>query len=246
MKLLFLGTAGYHPSNRRQTSCLLLPDLGIAFDAGTGFFRVRDYLRAATLDVYLTHAHLDHCVGLTFLYNVLDGGPAEAVVHGSADKLASIREHLFHPDLFPAMPPIAWQPLDGPRQLPDGGQLRYWPQAHPGGSLGYRIDWPDGRSFALVTDTRAAADASYLEQVRGVDVLIHECNFRDDQADLAALTGHSCETAVAELARRAGVGKLVLTHVDPIADEATFPDLRRLRRIFPETVLAHDFFELEL
>jgi ribonuclease Z len=245
VKLIFLGTAGYHPSNRRHTSCLFLPELGIAFDAGTGFFRVRERLRTPTLDVYLTHAHLDHSVGLTFLYNVLEGGPSEAAVHGAADKLTSIREHLFHPDLFPAMPPISWQPLDGPRQLPDGGRLRYWPQAHPGGSLGYRIDWP-GRSFALVTDTRAAADASYLEQIRGVDVLVHECNFRDDQADLAALTGHSCETAVAELAKQAGVGRLVLTHVDPIADEATFPAVERLRGIFREITLAHDLLELEL
>jgi ribonuclease Z len=245
VKLLFLGTAGYHPSNRRHTSCLFLPDWGIAFDAGTGFFRVREYLCTPTLDVFLTHAHLDHCVGLTFLYNVLEGGPAEATVHGAADKLSSIREHLFHPDLFPAMPPIVWQPLDGPRALPAGALLRYWPQAHPGGSLGYRIDW-SGRSFALVTDTRAASTASYLEHIRGVDLLIHECNFRDDQADLAALTGHSCETAVAELARQAGVGRLVLTHVDPTANEAVFPALPRLRGIFRETTVAHDLLELEL
>lgn len=245
MKLMFLGTAGYHPSDRRHTSCLFLPELGIAFDAGTGFFRVRDHLRTATLDIYLTHAHLDHCIGLTFLYNVLEGDLVEAAVHGTADKLASIREHLFHPDLFPAIPPISWQPLDGPLTLPDGGRLRYWPQAHPGGSLGYRVDWP-GRSFALVTDTRAAPNASYLENIRGVDLLIHECNFRDDQADLAKLTGHSCETAVAELARQAGVGRLVLTHIDPIANEASFPDVERLRGVFRETTLAHDLLELDL
>ena len=71
MKLHFLGTTGYHPNNQRQTACLMLPELGIIFDAGTGIFRARDLIQTDTLDIFLTHIHLDHCVGLTFLYDVL-------------------------------------------------------------------------------------------------------------------------------------------------------------------------------
>ena len=47
MKLLLLGTSGYHPSEQRQTACLMLPEVGIVLDAGTGFFRVRQH-RAIT------------------------------------------------------------------------------------------------------------------------------------------------------------------------------------------------------
>lgn len=246
MKLVLLGTAGYHPSDQRHTSCVFLPEIGVAFDAGTSFYRVRDRLVTSTLDVFLTHAHLDHAVGLTFLLNVVHGkGVTRTTVHGEDGKLSSLREHLFHPDLFPALPAIEWRPLRGELTLSDGGRLHYWPQRHPGGSLGYRIDWPD-RSVALVTDTVADPDADYVSHLRGVDLLIHECNFPDGQEAMAELTGHSCASPVAEVARCAAVGRLVLTHFDPLADPRVVPDLDRLRGIFPRTEVAYDNMAIEL
>ncbi len=67
MLLNLLGTTGYHPNERRQTACFMLPELGIVLDAGTGMFRVHDHLQTDTLDIFLSHAHLDHILGLTFL-----------------------------------------------------------------------------------------------------------------------------------------------------------------------------------
>src|SRR5688500_13740255 len=100
MKLLILGTSGYHPSERRQTACLMLPEAGIVLDAGTGFFRVREHLATSTLDIFLTHAHLDHCVGLTFLLSTLWEKQIQRVtVHGEPAKLAAIREHLLNEQL---------------------------------------------------------------------------------------------------------------------------------------------------
>lgn len=40
MRLKLLGTGGYHPNEIRHTPCLLLPEQGIAFDAGTAAFRL--------------------------------------------------------------------------------------------------------------------------------------------------------------------------------------------------------------
>lgn len=65
MKLVLLGTTGYHPNRRRHTACMFLPEVGVVLDAGTGMFRVRDHLATSHLDIFLTHAHLDHVVGLT-------------------------------------------------------------------------------------------------------------------------------------------------------------------------------------
>ena len=67
MRLHFLGTAGYHPNRRRDTACLMIPEAGILLDAGTGIFRARDLIGTPTLDIFLSHVHLDHSVGLTFL-----------------------------------------------------------------------------------------------------------------------------------------------------------------------------------
>ena len=71
MKLLLLGTGGYHPSELRHTACLMLPTEGIILDAGTAMFRVRDHIQTDSLEILLSHAHLDHIVGLTFLFDVL-------------------------------------------------------------------------------------------------------------------------------------------------------------------------------
>ena len=199
MKLVVLGSTGYHPNELRQTACFMLPELGIVLDAGTGMFRVRDWLTTPTLDIFLTHAHLDHVIGLTFLFDVLYGHESTAVtVHADADKLAAIEEHLLSPLLFPVKLPCRFEPLDGAVELPGGGRLTYFALEHPGGTVGYRLDWPD-RSLAYVTDTIARPGAAYLESIRDVDVLLHECYFPDSHQQMANLTGHSHTTPVAEL-----------------------------------------------
>ena len=245
MKLVLLGTTGYHPNDRRQTACLMIPELGIVLDAGTGMFRVRDRLVTPHLDIFLTHAHLDHVIGLTFLFDVLYEKQVQRVtVHGEAEKLAAIQEHLLSPLLFPVLPPCDFRPLAPRVELPDGGWLTHFPLAHPGGSLGFRLDWPD-RSLAYVTDTTAKPEAEYARHIAGVDLLVHECYFSDAHRDLAELTGHSCTTPVAELAKAAGVGRLVLVHINPLAVEKDPIGLAAARSIFPATEIGEDGLEIE-
>jgi ribonuclease Z len=247
MKLLFLGTAGYHPNERRQTTCLMLPEAGIVLDAGTGLFRIRNHLLTRTLDIFLSHAHLDHTFGLTVLLDALFEKDIERVtVHGEAAKLAAIERHLFAQEIFPVAPPYGARPLQQSLQLACGALVTHFPLAHPGGSIGYRFDWPaaagqPARSLAFVTDTTCAGEHSpYLEHVRGVDLLIHECNFRDGQEAWAAKTGHSSTTPVARLAAAAGVKRLVLMHFNAL-DESDDPvGLAAARAIFPETDAASD------
>jgi ribonuclease BN (tRNA processing enzyme) len=245
MKLLLLGTAGYHPSETRHTACLMLPEEGIVLDAGTGFFRVRQHLQSPSLDILLTHAHLDHVAGLTFLLSTLFERQMERVtVYGAADKLAAVREHLLSEHLFPAPLPCEWHPLAaGPLQV-GAARVTHFPLVHTGGSIGYRLDFP-GRSLAYITDTTAAADAPYVSQLAGVDLLVHECNFPDGQEAWAAKTGHSCATPVAQIASAARAKRLILTHLDPLG-ETTHPiDLAAMRKIFPATELGRDGMEIE-
>lgn len=245
MKLLLLGTAGYHPSERRHTACYLLPASGVAFDAGTGFFRVAQHLPGSRLDIFLSHAHLDHVFGLTYLWNVASRAAIDVHVHGQREKLAAIDRHLFADALFPAKPPFRYEPLAAsPVTLADGGLVTWFPLEHPGGSLGYRIDWPD-RSLAYVTDTTADPHAAYVEKIRGVDLLVHECNFPDGQEEFARRTGHSCTSAVARVAARAGVKRLVLVHFDPVDDGADPVGVDAARKIFPHVEIGADGMEVE-
>jgi ribonuclease Z len=246
MKLLLLGSTGYHPNDRRHTACFMLPELGVVFDAGSGFFRVRDRLQTETLDVFLSHAHLDHVFGLTFLFDVLFQKEMQHVrVHAEPEKIAAIEEHLLVPALFPVPLPCEYVPLQPVTRLADGSRMTHFPLEHPGGSVGFRIDWPD-RSFAYVTDTTARLDAPYVEQIRGVDTLIHECYFPDGLEAVAEKTGHSCATPVAQVAQAAGVKRLILVHVNPLSLEDDPIGLGRVRDIFPNAEIGVDGMEVDV
>jgi ribonuclease Z len=246
MKLILLGTGGYRPNDRRQTLCLLLPECGLMLDAGTAMFRASGCLDGPELDIFLTHAHLDHIVGLTYLLEVARAHPLRRVtIHAQAKILAAVDTHLFADALFPKRPPMEFRVLgQEPTAVAHGGRLSWFPLAHPGGSIGYRLDWP-GHSMAYVTDTRADPAAAYVEQIRGVNLLVHECYFPDAQAEWAQLTGHSHTTPVVEVARRAAVGRLLLAHVNPLATEEDPVGLDVARAIFPATELAVDGMAVE-
>jgi ribonuclease BN (tRNA processing enzyme) len=245
MKLVLLGTTGYHPNDRRHTACMMLPEAGIVLDAGTGMYRLPRHLATPQLDIFITHAHLDHIVGLTFLLGLLHGRTMQRVtVHGVPEKLDAVREHLFAESVFPVAPCFELRPIQQQLKLGHGCRVRHFPLVHPGGAIGLRLDWPQC-SMAYVTDTTASPQAPYREHIRGVDVLLHECYFSDAQAAFAELTGHSHTTAVAQLARDAEVGCLILVHMDP-ANESDDPiGLQAAREIFPHTYLGEDNMEIE-
>lgn len=246
MRIVLLGTTGYHPNDRRQTACMAIPELGIVLDAGTAMYRLRDGIVTDELDIFLTHAHLDHIVGLTFLLEVLHGKDMQRVtIHGDQKKLDAIQEHLFHPLLFPVPPDYEFRAIEQDMAVAGGGVVKHFPLQHPGGSLGYRFDWP-GHSLAYVTDTTAfGAESKYLDQIRGVDLLLHECYFSDAGAQMAKPTGHSHTTPVAEVAAAAEVGCLVMVHLDPSSDEVDPVGLEDARKIFPETYLGEDGMVIE-
>ena len=241
MRLLLLGTSGFHPTDLRQTACMMLPESGVILDAGTAMYRAREQLQTSTLDI----AHLDHVVGLTYLLDVLYEKEMDRVhVHGDPGTLTAVEEYLFSQSLFPVKPPFESRPLERRVAVPDGGVVTHFPLVHPGGSLGYRLDWPN-QSLAYVTDTTADPEGGCVERVRGVDVLLHECYFPDSWEQHAKLTGHSCITAVAQLARKAEVGRLILIHINPHTGEDDPVGLDTARSIFPATDLGRDRMEVE-
>ncbi|MBN2022837.1 MAG: ribonuclease Z [Pirellulales bacterium] len=245
MKLTLLGTTGYHPNARRHTACLLLGEVGVMLDAGTGMFRAAEHLRAPELDIFLTHAHLDHVVGLTYLFNLLRARPLDRVtVHARPDVLSAVDRHLFAAELFPKKPPYASRVLAGEVALAGGGRLRWFPLEHQGGAVGFRLDWP-GHAMAYVTDTTADPAAEYVEEIRGVDLLVHECYYGDADADWAKTTGHSSTTLVTRVARAADVGRLVLVHINPLRLEDDPIGLPTARAVFPGTQIGEDEMVVE-
>jgi len=267
MKLVVLGANGYRPSDLGHTACYAIPELGIILDAGTGMFRMADYLETPDLDVYLSHSHPDHTWGLTYLEfmfwrrkaqdaaalersvrlgsifrSLVDSGP-RVRVHAAQKHLKDVKELVKR---FRDHNLIEFIPLQTSAQIQGNGKLTAFPVQHRIDELclGYRLDWK-GRSLAYVTDAYAEPGASYVDEIRGVDLLLHECYMVDGEVDLARRIGHSHTTPVAEVAAKAGVGRLVLVHLNPLRPHAGEPELQRARELFPATEVAYDRMEIE-
>lgn len=218
MRLHCLGTAGYHPNETRQTSSYFLPETGILLDAGTGTFRLPELIETSELDILLSHAHLDHVVGLTFLLGVLFRRPVEEVrVWGQAEKLEVVENHLLNDLLFPVKLPVTWCPIDDLDQIElDQCRVTWRPQVHPGGSVAYRLDFANEASLVYATDSNGEHDDETLNWMSHSDILLHECNFPDHQKEWAIKTGHCYVSRVAEIGEATRPKRLLLTHVDPV------------------------------
>ncbi|TWT71700.1 ribonuclease Z [Crateriforma conspicua] len=165
-----LGTAGYHPNRSRHTSCYCVPQCGLVLDAGTGLFRLTELIETDHLDILISHAHLDHIAGLTFLLDVLHcrsvaGRPVDQVrVFGEAAKLDAIQTHLFADLIFPAPLDVQWVTIDDTPEFSAAGATVSWRrQPHPGGSVAYRLDWPavascQAKRLVYATDTSGLTD----------------------------------------------------------------------------------------
>ena len=94
-----------------------------------------------------------------------------------------------------------------------------------------------GRKVVIAGD-RAPSDP-VIEAARGADVLVHEATFTEEERERAQETLHSTAAQAAEVARRAEVKLLVLTH---LSNRYFGPEIAaEAREIFEETVVPRDF-----
>tara|TARA_Y100001968_G_scaffold134803_1_gene122971 strand:+ start:4499 stop:5503 length:1005 start_codon:yes stop_codon:yes gene_type:complete len=106
----------------------------------------------------------------------------------------------------------------------------------------------EGKSMVYCTDTVFTENA--IEIAKRADLLIHEATFAHKDADMAYQRGHSTSTMAAQTAREADVGQLVLTHLSPryAPGNVITPNdlLNEAKAIFPNTLLAKDFLQLDI
>lgn len=232
MRIVPLGTNGFIPTFGRHTMSILVLTEAEAFllDAGTGVARLLEPAVQALLQPYerlhicLSHYHLDHVVGLSYLLGAWRQGsvqiyaPEHPFVEASAQEALG---RLLHPPLFPLtldeFPiPIEVVPVTQ-EELRIGTLQVYWqPQKHPGGSAGIRI----GNALAYVTDT-AVMDAT-IPFAQNVRLLLHELYYLDAEVTPAKVKGegHSYLSGVARIAREAGVRRLMPIHHHPLRSPA--------------------------
>ncbi|MEA3462831.1 MAG: ribonuclease Z [Bacteroidota bacterium] len=93
------------------------------------------------------------------------------------------------------------------------------------------------RSYAYFSDT--AYDPQLAEWVKGVDLLFHEATFSSKDKKLASQTQHSTAAEAAELAKLAGVKKLLIGHFSSRYREPSLLE-NEAREIFKNTTGVND------
>ncbi|WAA13840.1 ribonuclease Z [Fervidibacillus halotolerans] len=97
-----------------------------------------------------------------------------------------------------------------------------------------------GRIVTILGDTRICE--SSISLAKDADLLIHEATFDKNSAEIANQYYHSTTVQAAEVAKRAGVKKLYITHISSRYEKKDWPELEKeAKEIFPNTEIAHDF-----
>jgi len=101
-----------------------------------------------------------------------------------------------------------------------------------------------GRKIVYTGDTRPCQRT--VEVAEGADILIHDASFTEDLKEWAIESGHSTAKEAAEIAKMAGVKKLVLTHISTRYSKDVTPLLNEAGEVFGDVVVAEDFMSFEV
>lgn len=263
MQLHILGSGGYIPNDRRETSAFLLvcDGQGVLLDLGTGIANLlrpayQDVLASLSgLTVLLSHYHLDHLTGLTWLpkfcrLDVEIMAPAPPLVEGDPHRAL---EGLTSPPFF-SLPlsrfpfPVTVTAFTDTKFEVAGVPVSVLPQSHSGGSVGYRL----GDALAYITDTDTTGSDAHAEFIQGVHTFVTDTMYDAEHYERMAAnaTGpldHGYSVGAAELAARADVGSLVLMHLPPDYDDTRLDGLgREAREVFAATRLGDDLACIEI
>jgi len=229
----------------------------LVFDAGTGVRPLGSVLAGEgcrDLDLFLSHAHVDHVVGLPFFACAYRAGNSLRVwsghqAPGEGTTESAVRSLMSSP-LLPISPNVFCADVSfrdfaaGDDLAPPGGvSIRTARLRHPGGATGYRVEH-GGRSICYVTDTEhvpGAPDENILALVDGADILIYDAMFTDQQFPRPRRSGHSTSEEGARLSRAAGVATYAIFHHAPERDDEALDRIgAAAERLFPGAVVARE------
>ncbi len=247
LKAWTLGTGGWIPTEKRETICVLVRDGddALLLDAGSGLRHLVGgpalLEGVRRLDVLLTHFHLDHVCGLSYV-------PALPVVptiwapgrwlygRSSAELLEPLRVAPLSPfeseELGEVQELVEGRQSIGRFEVAAKAQLRHWAP-----TAGLRV----GDALALITDT--AYDPGSAAFAVDVVHLLHEAWSSSDAP--VASDGDATAADAGRVARAARARRLTLVHLDPrgLDEESLVADARRF---FPDAQVGHDLTRLAL
>ena len=241
MRVTFHGVRGSTPCHSHEigryggnTSCVSVAIPGrepLLFDLGTGlryFGATQPHDGTFRGTCLLSHLHWDHTQGLPFFTPMLQTGAVLDVYGPVQDDGRTVAE-VFDTTIRPPTFPIGIDMFPGTFRFHDLGdddfelgelKVRSRIVPHVGATLGYRIEWR-GRSIAYISDHQQPFDGGFrvtdgaMELVDGVDLLIHDSQYTQDEFARKYNWGHCTVEYAVWLAVKAKVKTLALFHHDP-------------------------------
>lgn len=246
-----LGTGTSYPDPDRVQSGILIEidNESILFDIGAGVFHRLAQLKVdlnSISSIFLTHFHIDHCSDFLMLCQNLwlSGHDKPLNVYGPP----SIKQ--WYRGLFDIAFTYARDRLKiNVRVLKEHEAVEVGeviisnvPTIH--GTMetrALRLEWM-GRSLVYSSDTAPCRDV--IDLAKGVDVLIHECNWLDGPNPEGV---HTTPSQLAEIVEEVAPKKVVLTHVSPEVVDSKDKVLEIVsRRTNAEVVMGEDLLSFNI
>jgi phosphoribosyl 1,2-cyclic phosphodiesterase len=234
----------------------------LLFDAGTGIRYLGHSLADAApidADLFLTHTHFDHVVGLPFFKPFFEPKNRWRLWAGHLGEGMTLRrvlgEFMMSP-LFPVPPQVFRARMEyrefraGETLTPAAGiAVRTALLNHPDGATGYRVEY-GGRSLCYLTDTEhvpGAPDRNILELIAGADLVIYDSMYTDAEYETYTGWGHSTWQEGVRLCRAAGARRLAVFHHDPEHDDDMLDGIaREVAKALPGSIVARDGLVVEV
>jgi ribonuclease BN (tRNA processing enzyme) len=249
-ELIIIGSGTGIPSLRRASPALIIISNGtrILIDSGAGTLRKLLEVGITYRDVDLllyTHIHPDHVsdlVPILFASKYADlprekdllciGGPG---FRNYFEKVRKLYRHWIEPNSYQ----LTVRETSGEPLLYRDLRITSKPMAHISESIGYRIEFKDGRSIAVSGDT------DYCQNIVDlgfeVDVLVLECSFPEGKK----VEGHLTPSLTGRIASESHCKKLLLTHLYPVCDQ--FDIVNQCRQVYQgEIILGEDLLRIEI
>lgn len=240
------GTGVPSPKRASPSSLLRLPQKTVLIDSGPGTMRRLAELGISLHDIDVlayTHFHPDHIADIVHFFFAarnpqdprkkplaLFGGPG---IHSFYEKLLDLYEGILRPPF-----PLSVMELEDTQHGDVHFRLFTLPLLHTPHSIGYRFE-AEGKVVVFSGDTDVCENLITL--ARGADLLVLECSFPDALKVQGHLTAGEC----GQIAQKAGVQKVLLSHFYPPCEKADI--LGECRRHYKgEVILASDSLRIKV
>lgn len=250
LELIVIGSGTGIPSLRRGAPGLLVHsgEIRLLIDSGSGTLGRMLQVGVTHQDVDLllyTHLHPDHVsdlVPIIFASKYADEPREKELLCIGGPGFQSYFERL--KDLYGSWIEPQSYPLTI-KEIPQKGlvyrdlKIVSKPMIHLAESVGYRIEFRDGRSVAISGDTDYCQNI--IDLASEVNILVLECSFPEGKK----VEGHLTPSLAGRIALQSHCNKLLLTHFYPICDQ--FDIVSQCRQVYPgEIIVAEDLMKIVL